>query len=94
MLTGMTESVKVTVEIFKPSGKWYSTAKVDMRPFSHMLIHDALFEACMAEYTIKSSDWGLVRSPNDYLADGWMLVCVDPDHPHAHPIMLRNPRSE
>ena len=82
-----------TVHIFKPSGKWYSTAKVDMRPFADMFIQEALLAACMAEFAKEGhGEWGLVRDAEAYLAEGWMIVCPEPNHPHAHPIMLKGPR--
>jgi hypothetical protein len=81
------------IHIFKPSGKWYSSGIVDMSPFSDELIHVALFKACEADAGV-SGRWPLSTSPRDLLDrsddGGWMIVCIEPNHPHAHPIMLKH----
>jgi hypothetical protein len=81
------------IHIFKPSGKWYSSGLVDMSPFSSDLIHVALYKACVADHG-KIDRWPLSTPPSALLQrhddPGWLIVCIEPDHPHAHPIMLKS----
>lgn len=87
--------MKTQVEIFKPSGKWYSSSSVDMESFKdqNLLIHDALYKACVKEFE-EGEGWELTCHPNTLLSEGFMIVCVDPNHEHSHPIMLKTARSE
>jgi hypothetical protein len=94
MIELTTEARMSTVHIYKPSGKWYSSGVVDMTPFKDDLIHVALFKACEAAHANPTPEgWPLSSSPRDVLErpgdPGWMIVCVDPDHPYAHPLMLK-----
>ena len=93
MITIPHEAPLTAIHIFKPSGKWYSSGLVDMSPFGEELIHVALFKACEADAKV-SGRWPLVTSPRDLLtrADdpGWIIVCIEPEHKHAHPIMLKS----
>lgn len=73
----MTNTVRV--EVFKPSGKWYTTLALKWTaPDSDILIHDA-FRQCLAEdKTVKRGS-----------LSGMIAVCFDPYHEHSHPIMAK-----
>ena len=87
--------LKTQVEIFEPSGKWYSSSSIDMEFFKdrNLLIHDALYKACVKEFE-EGEGWELKSHPNNLLKEGYMIVCVNPNHEKSHPIMLKNPKSE
>jgi len=79
----------VRVDIFKPSGKWYSTAAVDMSAgYNEANIHRALYDACVREFDKEGGEWGLSVSPQAELEEGFMFVCLEPYSKFAHPIML------
>lgn len=87
--------MKTAIHIFKPSGKWYTSGHVDMAPFKDELIHVALYRACRAAYNNpEPNGWPMSSSPQDLLErpddSGWMIVCLEPEHPHSHPIMLKS----
>ena len=89
----MTEKTRPTgyvrVDIFKDTGKWYSTGWVDMAPwFNTESVHGAVREACNAEATKANGEWGLVRNADEYFAQGWTIVCTEPHHQFAHPVLL------
>lgn len=80
---------RVRVDIFKSSGKWYSTASVDMNLSYKGLIHDCVLEACENEFKNPNGQWGLTVSPRDWLRNnGGYLVCIEPYHEHSHPVMI------
>ncbi len=60
-----TKSGYVRVDIFKPSGKWYHTAAVDMSEhYRDDDIHNALYLACSEEHLKGlSGQWGLTTGP-------------------------------
>jgi hypothetical protein len=68
----------VRMDRFKPSGKWYDTFAVNMTDYYDcgMLIHDCVEIA-----------WQ--KSSGKELGEGWMLVCLEPYHKNAHPVMVR-----
>lgn len=77
------EEGRVRVDFFKPSGKWSYTGSVDMGPFYHEPItHEALKKA------LDESIEGLRLSWRHWLMDDGVIVCLEPFHQHAHPIML------
>lgn len=79
---------RVRVDVFKSSGKWYTTCSVDMEGYyAAPLLHKALFDACSREQAT-GSGWDLTTSPEQWLQDGGMIVCSEPYHKHSHPIML------
>ena len=84
---------RVRVDFFKPSGKWYGTASVDMSVFYDAgpdgLIHDQFLRACRAEKENPAGEWGHTFTPDSWLAGGGSIVCLKPYHVHKHPIMLR-----
>ena len=85
-----TKSGYVRVDIFKPSGKWYHTAAVDMSEhYRDDDIHNALYLACSEEHLKGlSGQWGLTTGPRSKLEEGWLLVCLEPYHEHSYPIAL------
>jgi hypothetical protein len=91
-----TQSGRVRIDFFKPSGKWYGTASVDMEGFYKGVIHDCVFAACEAEHAKgDEGEWGYTFSPRDILErdkedGGWTIVCLEPYHEHSHPVMLRS----
>lgn len=84
-----TNSGRVRVDFFKPSGKWYGTASVDMTNHYEGLIHKCFMAACEAEQANANGEWGHTFKPRDILCEGWSIVCLEPYHEHSHPIMLR-----
>lgn len=88
-----TNTGRVRVDFFKPSGKWYGTASVDMTAHykgdSGNLIHDAFMAACRAEKDNPQGEWGHTFTPDDWIAGGGSIVCLEPYHEHSHPIMVR-----
>jgi hypothetical protein len=73
------QASKVRISRFKPSGKWYDDFEVDMNDFyNEPLIHPAVLKA-----------WEASRDPGSRsLEEGWMLVCLEPYHHNAHPVMI------
>lgn len=66
----------VRVDRFKERGKWYDSHMVDMNSvYHHNSIHDGLKE-CLARDGIN--------------IEGYIIVCLEPYHKHAHPIMLKD----
>lgn len=65
----------VRVDFFKPSGKWYYTAQLNMNVGwkGDTLIHDSI--------KLAMKEQGLSR--REFIA-----VILDPYHEHSHPIML------
>lgn len=69
----------VRMSLFKPSGKWSRDAAVNMGGVYHEpLIHDAVAKAWLAAHD------GMPP------AEGWTIVCLEPYHKHAHPVMLKD----
>jgi len=71
----------VRVDFFLPSGKWKYTESLRFdRYHTHVdgqsveLIHDT-FKRCLRE-----------QFPNNY--HGMTVVCLEPYHEHAHPLMV------
>ncbi len=72
---------QVRVDIFKASGKWYTTIEVDMNDvFEFPFIHDAL-KMCLEKTT-----WKPAVSKKD--SDGWFAVCLEPYHVTPYPIVI------
>ena len=69
-----TDPEMVRVDIFKPSGKWYTTIALKWIGYKDVLIHEA-FESSMK-----------IQHPNNW--DGMTAVCLDPYHEHSHPLMI------
>ena len=91
-----TKSGYVRVDIFRASGKWYATAAVDMSEHYHDdCVQTAVFASCMAEFEKpERGQWQGSVSPRADLEAGFMLVCLEPYHERAHPVLLRGvPRS-
>lgn len=69
----------VRVDIWKPSGKWYTTLQLVWDPqkyyYEDELIHET-FRRCMAE-----------QYPGKFL--GMTATCLEPYHKHSHPIMIK-----
>lgn len=64
----------VRVDRFKPNGKWYDTFAIDMGEFyNDPFIHDALKKAIIGA---------------GVNIDGYRIVCLEPYHKYAHPVML------
>lgn len=82
---------RVRVDIFKESGKWYSTASVDMSDYyNEPLIHEGLYKACMDEFHEDRENWGLSISIKDWIEkDNGFVVCIEPYHENSHPICIR-----
>lgn len=87
-----TNSGRVRVDFFKPSGKWYGTASVDMSAFYDGgpgdLIHEQFLRACRAEQANPKGEWGHTFTPDSWLEGGGAIVCLKPYHAHEHPLML------
>jgi hypothetical protein len=63
------------VDIFKRTGKWYTTIKIKMEKYNkETLIHDSFKEALY-----KSIGEGY---------KGMIAVCIEPCHECAHPLMI------
>jgi hypothetical protein len=85
-----TNEGRVRVDFFKPSGKWYGTASVDMSAHFKGVIGDCLREACVVEAARgEGSEWGHTFTPQDWVADGGTIVCLEPYHEHSHPLMIK-----
>jgi len=69
----------VRVDIFKPSGKWYTTFAIEWN-LKHYLAEDIMLRPALLE-AVKSH-------PDGNLASGWIIVCLEPYHEHAHPQMI------
>lgn len=67
----------VRVDYFKPSGKWYETLEVDMTNFYQepVFCREAVKQATMKRY------------PN-FRFDSWIVVCLEPYHQYAHPVIF------
>lgn len=60
------------VDIFKESGKWYTTVAVKMN-YREPIIHDAVRK-------------GLATRLEPGQFSGMMAVCIEPYHEHSHPV--------
>lgn len=81
-----TEEGSVRLDFFKPSGKWYATEAIDMSSGYHKpSMHGALKEAI-------NRDLYMPRSGN-LRYGGMTVVCLEPYHKHAHPVMLTLPET-
>lgn len=68
----------VRVSRFKPSGKWYDDQAIDMAGhYAAPSLRDAILEC-----------WETQGSAPRRLEPGWMLVCLEPYHQHAHPQLI------
>lgn len=66
----------VRADLFKDSGKWYTTVELNMGPYyDEPLIHDAVRRAYVDNI-----------SPN---MSGMTVVVLEPYHKHSHPVMLK-----
>lgn len=66
----------VRVDRFKERGKWYDSHAVDMGPHYHNpSIHDAV------RLAIQDASINM---------DEFIIVCLEPYHVHAHPVMLKS----
>jgi len=63
----------VRVDIFKESGKWYTTVELKFDTFQDELIHD-VFKRCMKE----QHNYG----------ENMKAVCLHPYHMYSHPLMI------
>lgn len=69
----------VRVDIFKASGKWYSTFAIDMAGYyKEPSLKEALAKALYEQTRYKEDEEG------DLFA-----VCLDPYHENSHPIMIK-----
>lgn len=80
----------VRIDRFKDGGKWYDTYEIDMSAYwsekidgKFNFIHDALHKA------ISSSERFGEGWIEGWLLQGGMIVCLEPYHQQAHPIMLK-----
>jgi len=81
----------VRIDRFKESGKWYDTYAVDMNDHylsrdidgNYNLIHDALRKS-IAQDERFGPDW-----VKGWLDQGGFIVCLEPYHDMAHPIVLK-----
>jgi hypothetical protein len=65
------------IDIFKPSGRWYSTESIRFREDDYF--NKDIFKAfknALDDYNIK--DYG----------DGYFVVCLDPYHENSHPLHM------
>ena len=70
-----TNPENVRVDIFKESGKWYTTVTLEFKGYKDKLIHDAFEDSMKDQY-------------NGYWKD-MTAVCLDPYHEHSHPLMIK-----
>lgn len=89
-----TNDGRVRVDFFKPSGKWYGTASVDMERWYNDArgdLRECVMEACRAEAAKGSAgEWGHTFGPDGWVVDGGTIVCLEPHHKHAHPVMIKS----
>jgi len=88
-----TNEGRVRVDFFKPSGKWYGTASVDMSAYYKGDIHECFRRACVDEQATApstgESEWGHTFTPQGWVAKGGTIVCLEPYHEHSHPLMIK-----
>ena len=86
-----TNEGRVRVDFFKPSGKWYGPASVDMSQHYTGDIHECFRSACVAEQGRGGgeSEWGHTFTPQNWVAEGGAIVCLEPYHEHSHPLMIK-----
>ena len=69
----------VRIDIFKTSGKWYTTIAVKWNEGHYFgkdkMLKDALLEA-------------VKNHPDGNLERGWIIVCLEPYHENSHPQMI------
>lgn len=71
----------VRVDIFKDSGKWYTTISIDMnKVYNEPFIHDAL-KKCLEDTNWKPAE-------NKDFSNGWFAVCLEPYHINSFPIVV------
>lgn len=63
------------VDLFKESGKWYTTIEVDFNPYYaepeiHKAFRKAMYDACKESFI------------------GLQAICLQPYHKHEHPISM------
>lgn len=64
----------VRVDIWKASGKWYSTEQMKWLDYDGQLIHDEFRRSFRAAF------------PGRYI--GMTLTCLEPYHEHGFPLMI------
>lgn len=69
----------VRVDFFRPSGKWYCTEAVKWTGGYHGVPIHIAFQKSLSDHL-----QGLNR------LNGMIVVCLEPYHEHAHPLMLKN----
>jgi len=72
----------VRVDIFKPSGKWYTTVEICWDRY--LTYEDGKYESIGDTFDriCREKGWHEVF-------DGMIAVCLEPYHEHAHPLMIR-----
>lgn len=72
----------VRIDRFKPSGKWYDTVAADMTGLYNWTdLSSAVFRAWQ--------EAGGGDTTSRQLEEGWSIVCLEPYHRHACPIMIK-----
>lgn len=75
----------VRVDLFKPSGKWAYNGAVNMKETWDTSSPDDALEIAMDRGGIE----GVTVNWRTWLAEGGMIVCLNPCHKYAYPVMLK-----
>lgn len=76
----------VRIDLFTETGRWYGTGWADMYGCYHEL---SAFEALrLAIGRNEDKGWPLRMTLESWLAEGGIVVCLEPWHQCAHPIIL------
>jgi len=71
----------VRVDIFRPSGKWYTT--IELKWDRYFADEDGTHEYIVDTFIRLCREKGL-----DTQFEGMIAVCLEPYHEHAHPLMI------
>ena len=84
---------RVRIDIFRKSGKWYTSGSVDMDGFYNGHHPDeAVMLACQKEFDMSDAgEWPLSTSPQDAIKE-YYFVCLEPYCEHSFPVMITDER--
>lgn len=81
----------VRIDLFRDGGKWYASGSVNMSSqYNASDLHSAVFQACRDSKLNETTNegWPLSRTPDEWLADGGFIICLEPHSWSSSPIML------
>ena len=83
---------RVRIDIFRKSGKWYTSGSVDMNSFYLSHPDEAVILACQKEFGMADAgEWPLSTAPRKAIEE-YIIVCLEPHCEHSFPVMIDEER--